>query len=105
MTIYSGMSSKNFKVHYGDNHTITSRYDCVNECNFIFRQDVVNDNAANLPSSGKPFQSYGPAAALQFIYDTQSVFLKFPATELVLIFHPKELSSAAGYKPDHPPQY
>jgi len=74
MTIYSGMSSKNFKVHYGDNHTITSRYDCVNECNFIFRQDVVNDNAANLPSSGKPFQSYGPAAALQFIYDTQSVF-------------------------------
>ena len=62
-TIQSGLSKRNFNDHYGEAVKKTmSGYDCRNKWVFSFRRNVVSDGA-DWTSTGKLFQSCGPAAA------------------------------------------
>ena len=60
-TLYSGLSQSDFKDHCGD---AMSGYDCRNKCVFSFWRNVVSDGA-DWTSTGRLFQSRGPAAAKQ----------------------------------------
>ena len=59
-------------------YIIMSGYDCRNKCVFSFRQSTVSDEAdVGLMSSGRLFQSFGPAEATRYSMQDGSLFTPF----------------------------